>query len=148
MTSWAFVRGRGTLVRMESELLDVVTGDRAITDLTADVARFVHGRGDGLVHVFVPHATAGVAIFELGAGSEQDLEEVLGRLLPKDGRWVHQHGSAGHGADHVLPAVVSPSISVPVLDGRPALGTWQSIALVDTNGDNPRRQVRLSFLPG
>jgi secondary thiamine-phosphate synthase enzyme len=133
---------------MHSELLEVATGDRAITDLTGDVTRFVAGRGDGLVHVFVPHATAGVAIFELGAGSEQDLEEVLGRLFPKDGRWVHQHGSAGHGADHVLPAVVSPSISVPVLDGRPALGTWQSIALVDTNGDNPHRQVRLSFLPG
>ncbi|OWY61574.1 hypothetical protein B7486_63090, partial [cyanobacterium TDX16] len=95
-----------------------------------------------------PHATAGVAIFELGAGSEQDVEEVLARLFPKDGRWVHQHGSSGHGADHVLPAVISPSISVPVLDGRPALGTWQSIALVDTNADNPRREVRLSFLAG
>jgi secondary thiamine-phosphate synthase enzyme len=133
---------------VESELLEVVTGDRTITDLTPEVSRFVSGRGDGLVHVFVPHATAGVAIFELGAGSEQDVQEVLGRLFPKDGRWVHQHGSAGHGADHVLPAVISPSVSVPVLDGRPALGTWQSIALVDTNGDNPRRQVRLSFLPG
>lgn len=133
---------------MESEVLELVTGDRVVTDLTSEVGRFVSGRGDGLVHIFVPHATAGVAILELGAGSERDLEEVLARLFPRDERWVHRHGSPGHGADHVLPAVVAPSTSVPVLGGRPALGTWQSIALVDTNADNPHRQVRLSFLPG
>ena len=95
------------------------------------------GRGDGLVHVFVPHATAGVAIFELGAGSDPDLDELLDRVFPRDGRWVHQHGSPGHGADHLVPVLVSPSISMPVLDGQLALGTWQSVALVDTNVDNP-----------
>ena len=129
-------------------MLELVTGERRITDLTPELARFVQGRGDGLVHVFVPHATAGVAVFELGAGSDHDLDEVLDRLFPRDDRWVHAHGSHGHGADHVVPVFVSPSLSVPVLDGRLALGTWQSVALVDTNQDNPRREVRLSFLSG
>jgi secondary thiamine-phosphate synthase enzyme len=98
--------------------------------------------------VFVPHATAGVAIIETGAGSDDDLVRTIDDVLPRDGRWHHRHGSPGHGADHVLPAFIAPSITVPVIDGRLTLGTWQSIVLVDTNVDNPDRQVRLSFLPG
>jgi secondary thiamine-phosphate synthase enzyme len=133
---------------VESEELHIRTGRRLVTDLTPKVERFCSERGDGLVHLFVPHATAGVALIELGSGSEQDLAEVLERLLPHDDRWRHRHGSAGHGGDHVLPAFVSPSLSVPVLGGRPALGTWQSIALVDPNADNPDRRVRLSFVAG
>jgi len=133
---------------MDSQELEVTTGSRLVTDLTGMVERFCHGRGDGLVHVFVPHATAGVALLELGSGSEDDLAEVLGRLLPRDDRYRHRHGARGHGGDHVLPVLVSPSLSLPVLAGRPALGTWQSVALVDPNGDNPERRVRLSFLPG
>jgi len=133
---------------MDSQELEVPTGSRLVTDLTGLVERFCHGRGDGLVHIFVPHATAGVALLELGSGSEDDLAELLGRLLPRDDRYRHRHGARGHGGDHVLPALVSPSLSLPVLAGRPALGTWQSVALVDPNGDNPDRRVRLSFLPG
>lgn len=133
---------------MDSIELDVHTGDRPVTDLTSRVIDFCHGRGDGLVHVFAPHATAGLALLEVGAGSELDLIDALGELLPRDGRYRHRHGSTGHGADHLLPALVSPSLSVPVLDGRPTLGTWQSVVLVDTNADNPRRHVRLSFLAG
>jgi secondary thiamine-phosphate synthase enzyme len=133
---------------MESEELEVRTGSRLVVDLTSQVGRYCAGRGDGLVHVFVPHATAGVALLELGSGSDRDLAEVLARLLPRDDRWRHRHGSSGHGGDHVLPVFVSPSLSIPVLGGTPALGTWQSIALVDPNGDNPERRVRLSFLTG
>ena len=106
------------------------------------------GAGDGLLHVWVPHATAGLAVIETGAGSDTDLLAALRDLLPADDRWRHRHGSPGHGRDHVLPALIAPSMSVPVLGGRPALGTWQSICLVDTNTDNPDRSVRLSFLPG
>jgi secondary thiamine-phosphate synthase enzyme len=112
------------------------------------VADFCRPNGDGLVHVFVPHATAGVALMELGSGSEPDLAELLGRLLPRDDRYQHRHGSPGHGADHLLPVLVSPSLSIPVEGGRPLLGTWQSVVLVDLNRDNPQRRVRLSFLPG
>jgi secondary thiamine-phosphate synthase enzyme len=133
---------------MDSTLLTIETGDRRIVDLTADVRRFCAGRGDGLCNVFAPHATAGVAVMETGAGSEPDAVATLERLLPRDDRYQHAHGSAGHGADHVLPVIVAPSISVPVLGGEPALGVWQSVVLVDTNVDNPRRTVRLSFLAG
>jgi len=133
---------------MDSTLLTIETGDRRIVDLTADVRRFCAGRGDGLCNVFAPHATAGVAVMETGAGSEPDAVAALERLLPRDDRYRHAHGSPGHGADHVLPVIVAPSISVPVLDGEPALGVWQSVVLVDTNVDNPRRTVRLSFLAG
>jgi secondary thiamine-phosphate synthase enzyme len=119
-----------------------------VVDLTDEVGRFCAPRGDGLVSVFVPHATAGVAIMETGAGSDDDLVRALGDVLPRDGRWRHRHGSPGHGADHVLPAFIAPSVTVPVLDGRMALGTWQSVVLVDTNVDNPDREVRLSFLAG
>ncbi len=133
---------------MESQELQVRTGADLVTDVTAQVERFCSGRGDGIVHLFVPHATAGVALLELDSGSEDDLAEVLGRILPRDDRYRHRHGSPGHGGDHVLPVLVSPSLSIPVLGGRPALGTWQSVALVDPNGDNPDRRIRLSFLAG
>lgn len=134
---------------MESIQLTVETGRReTVHDLTGDCQAFVRGRGDGLLHVFVPHATAGIAILELGAGSDDDLLSALRDLLPADDRWRHRHGSPGHGRSHVLPALVPPYATVPVLDGRLALGTWQSIALVDLNVDNPTRSVRLSFLSG
>jgi secondary thiamine-phosphate synthase enzyme len=134
---------------VESEVRSYRTGDREVVlDLTADVASFVAGRGDGLVHVFVPHATAGLAILETGAGSDDDLLAALSDLLPADDRWRHRHGSPGHGRSHVMPAIVPPYASVPVLGGRLALGTWQSICLVDLNVDNADRDVRFSFLQG
>jgi secondary thiamine-phosphate synthase enzyme len=134
---------------MRSESLHVRTGARAtVRDLTEECAAFVAGEQDGLLSVFVPHATAGLAILETGAGSDDDLLVALDAVLPRDGRWSHQHGSAGHGRDHVLPAFVAPSITVPVIGGRMQLGTWQSVCLVDTNVDNTEREVRLSFLPG
>jgi secondary thiamine-phosphate synthase enzyme len=137
---------------MQSRVIDVSTGSReAVHDLTRDCERFlreVAGQDDGLLHVWVPHATAGLAVIETGAGSEQDLLATLRQLLPPDDRWQHRHGTAGHGRDHVLPALVPPYATVPVVGGRMALGTWQSIVLVDVNRDNPHRRVRLSFLPG
>jgi secondary thiamine-phosphate synthase enzyme len=133
---------------MDTVLLSIDTGGRTVIDLTDQVMQFCAGRGDGLVNVFAPHATAGLALMEVGSGSEGDLHEALARLLPRDDRYRHRHGATGHGADHVLPALVAPSVTVPVLDSRPMLGTWQSVVLVDTNGDNPVRQVRLSFLAG
>jgi secondary thiamine-phosphate synthase enzyme len=136
---------------METSELAVETGTQpTIVDLTDACQRFLAeiGAADGLLTVFVPHATAGVVVMELGAGSEADLLAALDELLPHDDRWRHRHGSRGHGADHVLPLLVSPSLTVPVLDGRAALGTWQSIALVDPNRDNRRRAVRLAYLPG
>jgi len=133
---------------VQSRVLDIDTTRRRLVDLTDEVRTFCAGRGDGLCNVFVPHATAGVAIIETGAGSDDDLLDALERLLPRDDRYRHAHGSPGHGADHVLPAIVSPSVTVPVQGGRPLLGTWQSIVLVDLNADNPRRSVRLSFVSG
>ena len=132
---------------MDSELLRLDTSGRQVVDLTDDVERFCAGRGDGLCSVFAPHATAGLALMETGSGSEPDLVDALGRLLPRDRSYRHRHGSPGHGADHLLPALVSPSLVLPVLDGRPALGTWQRVVLVDLNTDNPHRTVRLSFAP-
>ncbi len=133
---------------MDSEIIMVRTGNRpAVVDITDQAGQFVSGRGDGLLHVFVPHATAGVAIIETGAGSDHDLLTALDDVLPADGRWRHRHGTPGHGRDHVMPAFVAPYPTLPVLAGQIALGTWQSIWLVDPNGDNPTRQVRLSFLP-
>ncbi|GGO91024.1 secondary thiamine-phosphate synthase enzyme YjbQ [Wenjunlia tyrosinilytica] len=130
--------------------LDLTTGSReGVFDLTRECARFLQeaaqGR-DGLLNVFVPHATAGIAVIETGAGSDEDLLAALKDLLPADDRWRHRHGSPGHGRDHVLPAFVPPHATLPVVAGELALGTWQSVTLVDTNVDNPRRQVRLSFL--
>jgi secondary thiamine-phosphate synthase enzyme len=133
---------------MDTTELRIETGDRLVTDLTRAVLDFCRDRGDGLLNIFVPHATAGVALMETGSGSEGDLAEVLERLLPADDRYGHRHGSRGHGRDHVLPAFVSPSVTLPVLGGAPQLGTWQSVVLVDTNVDNRSRQVRLSFLAG
>jgi secondary thiamine-phosphate synthase enzyme len=125
------------------------TGRRqGLFDLTEECARFVAGSGDGLLNVYVPHATAGVVIMELGAGSEEDLMAALERVLPRDDRWRHRHGSPGHGADHVLPLLAPPSVAIPVHDGRLGLGTWQSVALLDTNVDQDARTVILSFVSG
>jgi secondary thiamine-phosphate synthase enzyme len=136
---------------MRTRELSLDTGNEpSLTDLTGACAGFLAevDAEDGLLNVFVPHATAGVVVVELGAGSDADLLAALERLLPHDNRWRHRHGSPGHGADHVLPLLVAPSLTVPVVAGRMTLGTWQSIALLDPNADNPRRTVRLSFVPG
>ena len=133
---------------METELRSLDMSRRTFADLTSELGAFVRNKGDGLASVFVPHATAGIAIMETGSGSETDLEEALSRLLPRDYRWRHSHGSEGHGADHVLPAFISPSVTIPVVGGELQLGTWQSVVFVDTNVDNPQRKVRFSFLPG
>jgi secondary thiamine-phosphate synthase enzyme len=137
---------------MKSEIIRVRTGTRdTVADITGECAEFARtasGGGDGLLHVFVPHATAGIALLEVGSGSDADLLSSLASLFPADDRWRHAHGSRGHGRSHVVPAFVAPYATVPVLGGRLALGTWQSIGLVDVNVDNPDRQVRLSFLPG
>ena len=135
---------------MDTHALHVTTGQRfSCTDLTGQIEHWLQGRGDGLCTVFVPHATAGVALFELGSGTERDVEHAVGQLLPRDeAMWMHRHGSPGHGADHVLPLIVSSSVTIPVLDGSLALGTWQSVVLVDPNIDNAQRTVRLAFLPG
>jgi secondary thiamine-phosphate synthase enzyme len=136
---------------VHTEQIRIQTGSREqISDLTNQCREFLQriDAGDGLLHLWVPHATAGLAVIETGSGSEGDLLAALRELLPADSRWRHQHGSPGHGRTHVLPALVPPYASVPVFDGRLALGTWQSICLVDINVDNPMRTVRLSFLPG
>jgi secondary thiamine-phosphate synthase enzyme len=133
---------------MRTEVHTYDTTASPILDISTDVQQFLAGAGEGLLNVFVPHATAGLAIMETGAGSEADLEATLDRLLPRDERWTHQHGSQGHGADHVLPAFITPSVSIPVVDGHMQLGTWQSIVLVDLNRDNPQRKVRFSFQEG
>ncbi len=137
---------------MKSEIIRVSTGAReTVTDITrqcAEFARTAAAGGDGLLHVFVPHATAGIAVLETGAGSDDDLLATLAALLPADDRWQHAHGTRGHGRSHVMPALIPPYASIPVLGGRLALGTWQSVTLVDVNVDNHDRQVRLSFLVG
>ena len=132
---------------MRTEVVSVDTSTTRFTDLTRPIERFLEdGAEDGLLNVFVPHATAGLAVMEIGSGSERDLEGAVDRLLPREQRYVHSHGSPGHGADHVLPAFISPSVTVPVLNGRVQLGTWQSVVLVDLNRDNSQRRVRLSFI--
>lgn len=133
---------------MDTHEISLDTGNRKTTvDITRQAVSFCEDKGDGLLSVFVPHATAGVALFETGAGTETDVMEAVERLLPADpAMWRHEHGTPGHGRDHVLPAFVAPSITIPVVDGRPTLGTWQSIVLVDTNVDNPTRRVRFSFI--
>ena len=136
---------------MKTTVLDIRTGSaETVIDLTHDCARFLTAAGaeQGLLNIWVPHATAGVAVLETGAGSDTDLLAMLRTLLPADDRWQHRHGSPGHGRDHVLPAFIAPHATVPVVDGALALGTWQSVCLVDTNGDNTSRQVRLSYLAG
>ncbi|MCU1602514.1 MAG: hypothetical protein JWO22_3223 [Frankiales bacterium] len=134
---------------MESTVLTVRTGDREVVhDLTAECRAWVRGRGDGLLNVFVPHATAGIAVLETGAGSDADLLAALQELIPADDRWAHRHGSPGHGRSHVMPALIPPYASLPVLGGELQLGTWQSVTLVDVNVDNAVREVRLSFLQG
>ena len=135
------------MASMRTEEIKLETGRSRFTDLTGVVREFARKGGlDGLVNVFVPHATAGLALMETGSGSEADLEEVLERLLPRDDRWQHSHGSVGHGADHLLPAFLTPTVTLPVIDGEVAFGTWQSIVLVDFNQDNPQRNVRLTFI--
>lgn len=133
---------------MDTTTFEVETGGRfAVVDLTGHVERWVRGRGDGLCHLLALHATAGLGMIETGSGSEQDAETIIDRLLPEDdATYRHRHGNPGHGRDHVLPLLVSPSLTVPVVDGRPVLGTWQSIVLVDPNVDNPQRRVHASFL--
>jgi secondary thiamine-phosphate synthase enzyme len=133
---------------MDTTELRVDTSHTQVVDLTDQVEGFCAGRGDGLCSVFAPHATAGVALMETGSGSEDDLMVVIDRLLPRAETYRHRHGSRGHGADHLLPVFVSPSLVLPVSGGRPALGTWQRVVLVDTNSDNPHRRVRISFLSG
>src|SRR5690242_10959963 len=134
---------------MDSQTITVRTGSReTVVDITARCREFAQGRGDGLLHVFVPHATAGIALIETGAGSDTDLLAALADLLPADDRWTHAHGSPGHGRSHVMPAFLPPYATLPVLDGDLALGTWQSVCLVDLNVDNDRRTLRLSFLRG
>lgn len=133
---------------MRTVELRIDTGGRRIVDITASVRSFASDlEGDGLLHVFVPHATAGVALMETGSGSESDLKDLLGRLLPRDDRYAHRHGSVGHGGDHLLPVLVPSSLTLPVIGGRVMLGTWQSIVVVDPNRDNDERTVRLSFAP-
>jgi secondary thiamine-phosphate synthase enzyme len=133
---------------MDTKILRVITG-RGVYDMTAEATSFVAGRGDGLLSVFAEHATAGLAVMETGAGSDLDLMDAIDTVLPRDDRrWRHRHGSPGHGADHVLPAFIAPSVTIPVIDGRMALGAWQSLVLVDPNADNPERRVRLSWIAG
>lgn len=133
---------------MQAAEIALDTGRRLVTDVTEHVRTFCTGKGDGLCHLFVPHATAGLGLMETGAGSEADLEEAIERLLPRDDRYRHRHGTLGHGADHVLPVFVSPSLVLAVRESRPLLGTWQSVVLVDPNVDNPRRSLLLHFVVG
>jgi secondary thiamine-phosphate synthase enzyme len=132
---------------MRSRTIQIDTRGSVVTDLTQQVASFARDAGgDGLLNVFAPHATAGLALMETGSGSEGDLEELLARTFPRDDRYAHRHGSVGHGGDHLLPAFISPSLVLPVIDGEIALGTWQSIVLIDPNRENNARTVRLSFV--
>lgn len=134
---------------MQTREVEVETRGRLVTDITDHATRFAREQdADGLLHVFLPHATAGLALIESGSGSEEDLVEVLERLLPRDDRYRHRHGSVGHGGDHLLPAFVSPSMILPVDGGRLALGTWQSLVVVDPNRENDVRRLRLSFVRG
>lgn len=146
-TVWVLATG-DSLLAVDTQVLDFDTAGTRILDITADARRFCRSRGDGLLHAFAPHATAGLALMETGADSEADLEDALERLLPRDDRYRHRHGSTGHGADHLLPVVVAPFLVIPVVGGELALGTWQSVVLVDLNADNARRHVRLTWMEG
>jgi secondary thiamine-phosphate synthase enzyme len=134
--------------RMDTEIIELRTGSDLVTDVTELVRMFCRSRGDGLCHVFAPHATAGLALIETDSGSESDLADAVERILPRADVYRHRHGSVGHGRDHVLPAFITPSLTLPVLNSQPALGTWQSVVLIDPNADNPERKLRLSFLSG
>lgn len=134
--------------RVDTDVFELQTGTDLVTDITGQVRRYCRDRGDGLCHVFVPHATAGLALIETGSGTESDLAGAVDRLLPRDDIYRHRHGSPGHGRDHVLPAFVSPSMTLPVAGGELALGTWQSVVVVDSNVDNRSRNIRVSFLAG
>ncbi|MGI9017651.1 MAG: YjbQ family protein [Euzebya sp.] len=132
---------------MRTHTVELDTRQDVITDVTGSLRDFAaQARGDGLLHAFLPHATCGLAVVEIGAGSEADLRTAVHSMLPRDDRWAHSHGSPGHGADHVLPAFISPSLCIPVDFGELYLGTWQSVVVVDTNADNPTRTLRLSFI--
>ncbi|HLB62729.1 MAG TPA: secondary thiamine-phosphate synthase enzyme YjbQ [Actinomycetota bacterium] len=134
---------------MRSSEFEIDTKGRLVSDVSQRVAAFAAEAGEsGLLHVFLPHATAGVALMETGSGSEEDLEEVVARLLPRDDRYGHRHGSLGHGGDHLLPVFVSPSLTIPVEDGRLVLGTWQSVVVIDPNRENNRRRVRVTLVEG
>lgn len=133
---------------MRTEEFDFFTGTTLVHDLSSLISRWLTTTDEGLLSIFVPHATAGVALIETNAGSEPDLAEALERLLPTSDIYRHRHGSLGHGRDHVLPAFIAPSLTVPVVGGRMLLGTWQSVCLIDPNADNPRRRIRLSMLAG
>ena len=135
---------------MESREIDLDMSSRRFADITREAERFLTdaGAADGLLNVYAPHATAGIVLMETGSGSEADLEAAIDRLLPREDIYAHRHGSKGHGADHLIPAFISPSTTIPVVGGGPAFGTWQSIVFVDLNRDNPRRKVRFTFLPG
>lgn len=135
---------------MESTVLYLNTGrSPVVVDITTKVSEFCQGKGSGIISIFLPHATAGLALFETGAGTELDVLAAIDDLLPaSEGKWRHRHGSPGHGRDHVLPAFISPSLTIPVENGQMTMGTWQSIVVVDTNVDNPNREVRLSFISG
>lgn len=134
---------------LETSLVEVRTGSTTtVSDVTNHVVAFCRDKGDGLLNVFLPHATAGLALIETDSGAEEDLLATLEDLLPRSRPYKHRHGSPGHGADHVLPALISPSLTIPVLGGRPALGTWQSVVVIDPNRDNSLRQLRLSFVAG
>jgi secondary thiamine-phosphate synthase enzyme len=131
------------------EELEIDTGGRRVVDLTDEIRGFARSTaGDGIVVAFLPHATAGLALMETGSGSEEDLDDLMERLLPRDDRYRHRHGSVGHGGDHLVPVLISPSLTIPVTRGELALGTWQSIVLIDPNRENDRRRVRLSFVAG
>ncbi len=131
---------------MRTETFRISTRGSRLIDLTDRVRTFARGSGDGLLNVFAPHATAGIALMETGSGSEEDLEDLLERVFPREDRYRHRHGSVGHGGDHLLPVFVSPSLTVPVVGGELQLGTWQSVVFVDPNRENDERTVRLSFV--
>jgi secondary thiamine-phosphate synthase enzyme len=149
MVKGASGRGGGTVPWVNTIEFEVDTRGRRVIDLTDRVRAFAaDAGGDGLVNVFLPHATAGLALMETGSGSERDLDEVLDRLLPREDRYTHRHGSMGHGGDHLLPVFITPSLVVPIENGRLLLGTWQSVVVIDPNQDNDVRRVRLSLVAG
>ncbi|MEW6058677.1 MAG: secondary thiamine-phosphate synthase enzyme YjbQ [Actinomycetota bacterium] len=134
---------------MRTTEIQIETEGRRVVDITPLVRRFVaEGNESGILNIFLPHATAGLGLMETGSGSEEDLEELMERLMPRDDRYVHRLGSRGHGGDHLLPVLAAPSLVLPVEDGELAIGTWQSVVVVDPNLENNRRRVKMLMLPG